>query len=461
MDAARRRDADRFQIDLVEGVRGGTAASCSATCPTARPEPMAPPSTLRDEPLGQGAVHLCVDMQRLFLPGTPWGLDWMPRVLPRIVALCEPAPEATVFTRFIPARRPGEGHGVWARYWQHWASMTLEAIPPETVDLVPELAGFAPPATVVDKPVYSPWLGSDLHARLRARGCATLLVSGGETDMCVPRRRPRRRRSRLPHDPRLRRGLLDLGRSPRRHARALLASATASTSRSAWPRRSATSGRPRGVADPNARDINGAAAPARVRRAIRERPWPSRSVRRRPLAGRRMLSLRHDRPHRPRAFLRPAPPRLRPRRDRDPARAPGRRRLQPRRHPRRGPPRRRRRASTSWSSPSSAVSSYAIDDLHLQDALLDAVEAAVGRDRRRERRPRAGAAGRRAAAPQRPALQLRARDLARPHPRRRARRATCPTTASTTRSAGSPPAATSPALTIRGRRARRRRSAPT
>jgi nicotinamidase-related amidase len=146
---------------------------------------MAPPSTLRDEPLGPGAVHLCVDMQRLFLPGTPWGLDWMPRVLPRIVALCEPAPEATVFTRFIPARRPGEGHGVWARYWQHWASMTLEAIGPEEAGLVPELAGFAPPATVVDKPVYSPWLGSDLHARLRARGCATLLVSGGETDMCV------------------------------------------------------------------------------------------------------------------------------------------------------------------------------------------------------------------------------------------------------------------------------------
>ncbi|HVL22201.1 MAG TPA: isochorismatase family protein, partial [Amaricoccus sp.] len=131
---------------------------------------MAPPSTLRDEPLGQGAIHLCVDMQRLFLPGTPWGLDWMPRVLPRIVSLCEPAPEATVFTRFIPARHPGEGLGVWARYWRHWASMTLEAMPPETVDLVPELASFAPPATVVDKSVYSPWLGSDLHARLRARG---------------------------------------------------------------------------------------------------------------------------------------------------------------------------------------------------------------------------------------------------------------------------------------------------
>jgi nicotinamidase-related amidase len=146
---------------------------------------MAPRSTLRDEPLGEGAVHLCVDMQRLFLPGTEWGLDWMPRVLPRVAALAEAAPEATVFTRFIPARRPGEGRGIWARYWTRWASMTLEAIGPETADLVPELARLAPPATVVDKPAYSPWLGSDLHARLQARGCATLLITGGETDMCV------------------------------------------------------------------------------------------------------------------------------------------------------------------------------------------------------------------------------------------------------------------------------------
>ena len=43
-----------------------------------------------------------------------------------------------------------------------------------------------------------------------------------------------------------------------------------------------------------------------------------------------------------------------------------------------------------------------------------------------------------------PALQLRAGDRARPAARRRARRASCPTTASTTRSAGSPTAATSP-----------------
>ena len=63
--------------------------------------------------------------------------------------------------------------------------MTLEAIGADMVELMPELAHFAPPAETLDKPVYSPWLGSDLHRRLRARGCDTLVVSGGETDMCV------------------------------------------------------------------------------------------------------------------------------------------------------------------------------------------------------------------------------------------------------------------------------------
>ena len=49
--------------------------------------------------------------------------------------------------------------------------------------------------------------------------------------------------------------------------------------------------------------------------------------------------------------------------------------------------------------PELGLSSYAIDDLHLQDALLDAVEAGLARDRRAPARDaRAGAAGRRAAA---------------------------------------------------------------
>jgi nicotinamidase-related amidase len=146
---------------------------------------MSTPTKLRDLPLTTTAIHLCVDMQRLYAEDTEWALPWLPRVLPQIVALCELEPKRSVFTRFVPARHPGEGQGTWRRYYNRWASMTVERIGPDMVDLVPELARFVPPAEVVDKPVYSPWLGSDLHRRLRARDCDTLVISGGETDMCV------------------------------------------------------------------------------------------------------------------------------------------------------------------------------------------------------------------------------------------------------------------------------------
>lgn len=124
-------------------------------------------------------------MQRMFAESTEWQTPWLPRVLPHIVHLVEAHPDRTLFTRFIPAQRPGEGRGTWARYYERWASMTRDRLAPGLIDLVPELARFVPPAETFDKPVYSPWLGGDLDARLRARGVDTLIVTGGETDVCV------------------------------------------------------------------------------------------------------------------------------------------------------------------------------------------------------------------------------------------------------------------------------------
>lgn len=97
----------------------------------------------------------------------------------------EPHASSTVFTRFIPASRPGEGSGTWRRYYQRWPEMTLEHLGPDKVDLVPELAWLVPPAQIVDKHVYSPWMDNSLHARLQDRGVDTLAVTGGESDVCV------------------------------------------------------------------------------------------------------------------------------------------------------------------------------------------------------------------------------------------------------------------------------------
>lgn len=50
---------------------------------------------------------------------------------------------------------------------------------------MPTLARFVPPAKVLDKHVYSPWTEGRLDALLNGSGIDTLIITGGETDVCV------------------------------------------------------------------------------------------------------------------------------------------------------------------------------------------------------------------------------------------------------------------------------------
>ena len=60
---------------------------------------MSKSDTLRYGPPGESAVHICVDMQRMFAEGTEWKMPWLERVLPNIIAATSAHPERTVFTR--------------------------------------------------------------------------------------------------------------------------------------------------------------------------------------------------------------------------------------------------------------------------------------------------------------------------------------------------------------------------
>nr|WP_310353309.1 cysteine hydrolase [Methylobacterium sp. BE186] len=140
---------------------------------------------LRNGKLCATCLHLCVDMQGMFAETTDWHTPWMERVRPNVARIVEAQAARTLFTRFIPAARPGEGRGTWSRYYERWASMTRERLDPRLIELVPELARHVPPAEIFDKTLYSPWIGGDLDQRLQARGVDTLVVTGGETDVCV------------------------------------------------------------------------------------------------------------------------------------------------------------------------------------------------------------------------------------------------------------------------------------
>jgi nicotinamidase-related amidase len=140
---------------------------------------------LRFGALGEGWVHVCVDMQRMFAEPTAWQAAWMPRVLPRVVQLAAVAPARTIFTRFIPPSLPEDMPGTWRRYYQRWHGLTLSRMDPALIELVPELARFVPPARTVDKQVYSPWFAGRLSSELARLAVDTLVVSGTETEVCV------------------------------------------------------------------------------------------------------------------------------------------------------------------------------------------------------------------------------------------------------------------------------------
>jgi nicotinamidase-related amidase len=63
--------------------------------------------------------------------------------------------------------------------------MTIDRLGADKVDLIPALAAFVPPARVLDKRIYSPWINTGLDEALRAGGVDTLVITGAETDVCV------------------------------------------------------------------------------------------------------------------------------------------------------------------------------------------------------------------------------------------------------------------------------------
>jgi len=131
------------------------------------------------------AAQLCVDVQNIFAKDGLWETPWMQRVLPTIEAIVSRYPERTIFSRFITPQRAEDRPGRWQHYFRRWEKATRQQLGGDELDLVPELACYVPPATVVDKPLYSAFVCSALYDLLVGKRIGTIVVSGAETDVCV------------------------------------------------------------------------------------------------------------------------------------------------------------------------------------------------------------------------------------------------------------------------------------
>jgi nicotinamidase-related amidase len=135
--------------------------------------------------LDRRAAHIAVDMQCLFAEPTDWFVPWLSKVLPNVREIARHHPDRTIFTRFIPPAQPDEAIGAWRDYYRHWRAMTRDRLDPRLLELVEPLRALVPPANVLDKAAYSAFSHRGLAPGLRRRGIETLIITGGETDVCV------------------------------------------------------------------------------------------------------------------------------------------------------------------------------------------------------------------------------------------------------------------------------------
>lgn len=112
-------------------------------------------------------------------------MPWMARIIPQIVALAEHCPARTIFSRFIPPETAENATGAWRDYYTQWQAITRTHLDPVLLELVAPLAAFVPPARIMDKCVYSALSNPKTCEQLRRSGVTTLIVTGGETDVCV------------------------------------------------------------------------------------------------------------------------------------------------------------------------------------------------------------------------------------------------------------------------------------
>jgi nicotinamidase-related amidase len=134
-------------------------------------------------PVGQDAVHVVVDMQRLFAEDTAWHVARLPEIIPAIGRLVAHRPERALYTRFVTPPDLSSARPNWRDYYQHWPQVIGDRLPLGMLDLVAPFEASA--AQIVDKEGFSAFSGLDFLPRLDALGAGTLVLSGVETDVCV------------------------------------------------------------------------------------------------------------------------------------------------------------------------------------------------------------------------------------------------------------------------------------
>lgn len=136
-------------------------------------------------PLDANALHVCIDMQRIFLEPGPWFGEACLAVIGPQKRLIGHAPARSLFTRFITATTADDAPGAWRRYYRHWQAVTQAEAGLEILDLHPDIRPLARPGNIFDKLIHDAFGSKSFTDRITAEAPSALILSGIETDVCV------------------------------------------------------------------------------------------------------------------------------------------------------------------------------------------------------------------------------------------------------------------------------------
>ncbi|MEK9668212.1 MAG: isochorismatase family cysteine hydrolase [Deltaproteobacteria bacterium] len=135
--------------------------------------------------LDEQALHICIDMQQIFLNPGPWYAEAGLAVLPKIEQLVHARNLPTVFTRFITPSTATEAIGRWQTYYEFWHQVTKEEAGEEWLALHPALQKFAKSSNTYDKTTYDAFASGSFRSSIEKANPSALIFSGIETDVCV------------------------------------------------------------------------------------------------------------------------------------------------------------------------------------------------------------------------------------------------------------------------------------
>ena len=135
--------------------------------------------------IGQNSIHLCVDMQKIFLEPGPWFCSETKKIIGPIKEIIQQFPKNTWFSRFLTPNNPQEFSNSWRRYYEQWKVVTQERIDPDLLDIEQTLLKESIQPKIFEKYTYDTFKNPDLNNALKENAVSTLILTGVETDVCV------------------------------------------------------------------------------------------------------------------------------------------------------------------------------------------------------------------------------------------------------------------------------------